>query len=144
MSCTFFAVTNRHIQLFTICVDSFTRGDMNLADVRGLDPDGVNADKEVTEILNERVRVLIYDAREQIKENLKSAEEKGNILAGMEELPLKYALQKPDLVLVRLNVDHSGFSVLNNQRFGAKFVGDVANPVRVQYDRRCQVLRRVL
>jgi double-strand break repair protein MRE11 len=141
MSCTFLVVSNRHIRLFVICADSFTRGDLNLADMRGLDPDGVNVDKEVTEILDERVRVLIYDAREQIKENLQNAEEKGNILAGMEQLPLKYALQKPDLVLVRLSVDHSGFSVLNNQRFGAKFVGEVANPVRVQYDRRCQVLR---
>jgi len=29
---------------------------------------------------------------------------------------------------VRLRIEHSGFSTLNNQRFGSKFVGDVANP----------------
>ena len=31
-------------------------------------------------------------------------------------------------MLVRLRVEHSGFSTINNQRFGARFVGDVANP----------------
>lgn len=113
---------------------SFTRGELNLADVRGLDPDGVNVNKEVTEILDDRVRVLIHDAREQVKENLQNAKENGNVLAGMEQLPLKYTLQQPDSVLVRLSVDHSGFSVLNNQRFGAKFVGDVANPVSTSLD----------
>ncbi|RHY94494.1 hypothetical protein DYB37_013158 [Aphanomyces astaci] len=31
-------------------------------------------------------------------------------------------------VLVRVKVDHSGFPVLGNQRFGSQFVGKVANP----------------
>eukprot|EP00526_Cylindrotheca_closterium_P004416 CAMPEP_0113627434 /NCGR_PEP_ID=MMETSP0017_2-20120614/14209_1 /TAXON_ID=2856 /ORGANISM="Cylindrotheca closterium" /LENGTH=785 /DNA_ID=CAMNT_0000537691 /DNA_START=23 /DNA_END=2380 /DNA_ORIENTATION=+ /assembly_acc=CAM_ASM_000147 len=112
-------------------VRSFTRGGVNLADVEGLNPDGPKVDREVTEVLDERVRVLVHDAREQIKETMEEAEEKGNVLAAMENLPLKYTLQKPESVLVRLNVDHSGFSVLNNQRFGAKFVGEVANPTDI-------------
>ena len=29
---------------------------------------------------------------------------------------------------MRLRIEHSGFSTLNTQRFGSKFVGDVANP----------------
>ena len=29
--------------------------------------------------------------------------------------------------MVRLRIEHSGFSTLNNQRFGSKFVGDVSN-----------------
>jgi len=33
---------------------------------------------------------------------------------------------------VRLRIEHSGFSTLNNQRFGSKFVGDVSNPTAVQ------------
>ena len=102
-----------------------------MADVQGLNPDAPKVDSEVTEVLDDRVRVLVHDAREKIQETMTEAEEKGNILAAMQDLPLKYRLQKPDSVLVRLNVDHSGFSVLNNQRFGAKFVGEVANPVRV-------------
>jgi double-strand break repair protein MRE11 len=34
-------------------------------------------------------------------------------------------------VLVRLKVDHTGFPALNNQRFGARFVGQVANPTDI-------------
>ena len=112
-------------------VRSFIRGEIHLAQQRGLDPEDHRVDKKVTEILDEQVRVLIHDAREKIQDGLQHAKECGNVLAGMEEkdLPLKYKLRKQDEVLVRLNVDHSGFKVLNNQRFGAKFVGQVANPV---------------
>lgn len=112
-------------------VRSFLRGEINLAQEKNLDPDDHKVDQKVSAILDERVKVLIHDAREKINETLERAEELGNSLAGMveKELPLKYKLRKPDEVLVRLNVDHSGFSVMNNQRFGAKFVGQVANPV---------------
>ncbi|PSC71365.1 Double-strand break repair MRE11 [Micractinium conductrix] len=34
----------------------------------------------------------------------------------------------PELPLIRLRVDYSGFSTINTQRFGQKFVGKVANP----------------
>jgi double-strand break repair protein MRE11 len=34
----------------------------------------------------------------------------------------------PELPLVRLRVDYTGFSTINTQRFGQKFVGKVANP----------------
>ena len=34
----------------------------------------------------------------------------------------------PPLPLVRLRVDYTGFSTINSQRFGQKFVGKVANP----------------
>ena len=39
----------------------------------------------------------------------------------------KYRLQKPDRILVRLKVEHSRFGTLKNQRFGSKFVEEVAN-----------------
>ena len=48
-----------------------------------------------------------------------------------EQRDLKYRLEKPDQPLVRLKVEHSGFSTLNNQRVGARFVGLVANPVDI-------------
>ena len=32
------------------------------------------------------------------------------------------------LPLIRLRVDYTGFSTINSQRFGQKFVGKVANP----------------
>lgn len=34
----------------------------------------------------------------------------------------------PKLPLVRLRVDYTGFSTINTQRFGTRFVGQVANP----------------
>ena len=34
----------------------------------------------------------------------------------------KYRLEKPDHVLVRIKVEHSGFGTLNIQRFGSNFV----------------------
>ena len=37
-------------------------------------------------------------------------------------------LENTDQVLVRLKVEHSGFSTLNNQRFSSKFVEEFANP----------------
>ena len=39
----------------------------------------------------------------------------------------KYMLQNPEHVLVRLKVEHSGFTTLNNQRFGSRFVGEVVS-----------------
>ena len=36
--------------------------------------------------------------------------------------------QPTPLPLVRLKVDYTGFSTINSQRFGQKFVGKVANP----------------
>lgn len=36
--------------------------------------------------------------------------------------------QGPLLPLIRLRVDYSGFTTINSQRFGAKFVGKVSNP----------------
>jgi len=43
----------------------------------------------------------------------------------------KYKIKQPEKVLVRLKVEHSGFSTLNNQRFGSQFVGQVANPADI-------------
>ena len=40
----------------------------------------------------------------------------------------KYRPEKPDRILVRLKVEHSRFGTLKNQRFGSKFVEEVANP----------------
>ena len=41
----------------------------------------------------------------------------------------KYRLEKPDQVLVRLKLEHSGFGTLYIQRFGSKFV-KYARPFR--------------
>ena len=40
----------------------------------------------------------------------------------------KYRLEKLDRISARLKAEHSGFETLNNQRFGSKFLEEVANP----------------
>jgi double-strand break repair protein MRE11 len=91
----------------------------------GLEPDDPKIDEKVTKCLEEKVRMLMIEAKEKRNELLLEAKEDGNDL---EEQDLKYSLEKPDELLVRLKVEHSGFTTLNNQRFGARFVGRVANP----------------
>ena len=123
-------------------VRSFVVSTVKLAEEPGLDPDDPKVDAKVSKLLEEKVRVLIHDAREQRQELLREAKAGGNGLArfcegnvansAISEMPLKHTLHKEEEVLVRLKVDHTGFAVVNNQRFGAKFVGNVANPVSVK------------
>ena len=47
-----------------------------------------------------------------------------SLLAGVK----MYRLEKPDQILVRLKVEHSGFGTLDNQRFGSNFFEEVTNP----------------
>lgn len=89
-----------------------------------LDPDDPKVDERVANALQEEVRVLILQAREKYQETLGAAESAGNNAATAN---LTFRMEKPHQVLVRLRVDHSGFSMLNNQRFGAGFVADIAN-----------------
>ena len=78
-------------------------------------------------MLEEQVNAIILDAREnriRIAEEAKAAGSN----AGEEDSPLVNRLLNPEKILARLRVDHTGFSTLNNQRFGAKFVEEIANP----------------
>ncbi len=40
---------------------------------------------------------------------------------------LHFQVKKPDQVLVRLKVEHSGFTTLHNQRFGSQFVNNLVS-----------------
>ena len=109
-------------------VRSFVTGEISLSDQRTpLDPEDPKIDVKVTKALEDEVRMLQAEAREKYRNLLRDAASSGKA-ADVDQL--KYKLEKPDEVLIRLKVEHSGFSTLNNQRFGAKFVGQVANPVR--------------
>jgi double-strand break repair protein MRE11 len=109
-------------------VRSFVTTEVSLKEHRDeLDADDPKIDERVSQILEEEVRLMVLQGHEkmqQVKEDAKAAGSN----AGEEDCPLKYKLAKPDQVLVRIRVEHSGFTSLNNQRFGAKFVGAVANP----------------
>jgi len=109
-------------------VRSFITTEISLKEHRSnLDPEHPDIDKQVTKILDEEVRYMVANARDQMKDVLAEARESGND-AGDADSALKNRLEKPNEVLVRIRVESSGFSTLNNQRFGARYVGEVANP----------------
>ncbi|KAL3914561.1 MAG: hypothetical protein SGILL_006055 [Bacillariaceae sp.] len=119
-------------------VRSFVLGSLCLADEPRLDPDDPKADIKMSNIMEEKVNVLILEAKEKHQELLQAAHAEGNILAKFYmdrdkhgPPPVKNVITKEDEVLVRLKVDHHGFPAMNNQRFGAKFVGEVANPTDI-------------
>lgn len=109
-------------------VRSFVTTELSLREHRAeLDPEDPKIDAKVTNVMEQEVKLMVSNAREKSKEVLVEARSAGSD-AGEKESTLKYKLQRPDEVLVRIRVEHHGFSTINNQRFGAKFVGDVANP----------------
>jgi double-strand break repair protein MRE11 len=110
-------------------VRSFIMGELSLQDQhKSLDPEDPKIDVKMTKILEDEVRTLVFEAREKRKTLLRDAAVEGNPIAHDEDA-LKYKLEKPDEVIIRLKVEHTGFSTLNNQRFGARFVGDVVRTV---------------
>ena len=111
-------------------VRSFVTHDVLLSNYDNLDPEDPKIDDKISKLLEGELRMCIHNAREKTRELLEDARKEGNN-ATDDDSSLKYKLEKRDQVLVRIRVEHSGFSTLNNQRFGAKFVGQVANPTDI-------------
>eukprot|EP00586_Coscinodiscus_wailesii_P016404 CAMPEP_0172493426 /NCGR_PEP_ID=MMETSP1066-20121228/24888_1 /TAXON_ID=671091 /ORGANISM="Coscinodiscus wailesii, Strain CCMP2513" /LENGTH=939 /DNA_ID=CAMNT_0013263609 /DNA_START=81 /DNA_END=2900 /DNA_ORIENTATION=+ len=118
-------------------VRSFSVGEVSLRSVEGLDPEDPEVDECVMAVLEERVRELIEEAREKDRE-LKEDADKLNLdldpfaaSGGDKVVEKKYKIEQPGQVLVRLKVEHTGFSTVNNQRFGHRFVSEIANPADV-------------
>jgi double-strand break repair protein MRE11 len=108
-------------------IRSFVMKDISLSEHEHLDPEDPKVDSKITKILEDELRTWIFNAREKTKTLLADAEKAGNFAAS-DDSPLKYKLIKREQVLCRLRVEHTGFTTLNNQRFGARFVGEVGNP----------------
>ena len=112
-------------------VRSFVTAEVSLREHKAnLDPEDPKIEEKMTKVLNEEVSILVLNAREKMNDILEEARAAGNN-AGDEDSPLKYKLEKPNQVLVRIRVDHAGFESISNQRFGARFVGEVANPTDI-------------
>ncbi|KAL7540354.1 hypothetical protein ACHAWF_013116 [Thalassiosira exigua] len=120
-------------------VRSFAVGEVSLGDsARGsggkLDAEDPRVEERTNELLVEEVQTLIQRARDEAEHLRQDAEEEARRSRSIEDefdpnrRQRKYEIQKPDRVLVRLKVEHTGFATLNNQRFGAQFVEEVANP----------------
>ncbi|OQR93473.1 double-strand break repair protein [Achlya hypogyna] len=87
-------------------VRPFKIADVVLSDVDGLDPADPKIADKIHAVLSTRVQELLDEAAADVTATSADAME----------------------VLVRLRVEHTGYPVINNQRFGAQFVGRVANP----------------
>ena len=79
--------------------------------------------------MGDRVKALIDEAREQARALREDAAEEAKRAIVGDRVPVQSTMLsfKPEHVLVRLKVEHSGFSTLNNQRFGSRFVGEVVS-----------------
>jgi len=110
-------------------VRPFVMSEISLNNQPNLDPDDPRIDKKATDILTNEVNQLIKDAREKAESLRKDANAtKASNEDENTNLPeQKYKMKNPDEVLVRLKVEHSGFTTLNNQRFGAQFVGQIVS-----------------
>lgn len=96
-------------------VRSFVTTDVSLSDHRAnLDPEDPKIDKKVEALLDEEVQLMMLSAREKRQELIQDAKAKGNDAAS-DASTLKYKLNNPKEVLVRIRVEHNGFTALNNQ-----------------------------
>ena len=108
-------------------VRAFVTCDISLKEHRAnLDPEDPKIDDKINSILEKEVQVAVKNARDRMEEMHSEARAVGND-AAEDDSPLQNLIAKPDEVLVRIRVEHSGFATINNQRFGARFVGEVAN-----------------
>jgi len=108
-------------------VRSFAMGQVTLSQ-SNLDQEDPRIDEAMKELLSAEVKKLAEQAREDSRLLEKDAQAASNGDSDLKE-HLHYRVEKPDQVLVRLKVEHSGFSTLHNQRFGSQFVNDVVSVV---------------
>lgn len=100
-----FRMTKRELHT----VRPFKMGEIILSEIEELNPNDPDVADRIHELLEARVLELLDEAEEEQRRQPKR-------LAELKQ------------VLVRLRVEHTGFPVLHNQRFGSRFVGKIANP----------------
>jgi len=105
----------RSTQFALTTVRPFSFESVVLSEQQGLDPDDIEG---VTRCLEGRVNGMI------------------------ERAVRSRGPRTPKLPLIRLRVDYTGFSTINTQRFGQKFVGKVANPHDIVLWQKVAVRRR--
>lgn len=113
-------------------VRQFIYRDLSLRDFPHLDPNHSKIEEQIRDVLVTKANEMILEARAAIEpEQLEPAPGTGTDEAASTLPPVKSKLRDPRKVLLRLRVDHEGFPALNQQRFGANFMGEVANPADV-------------
>ena len=108
-------------------VRPFAMGSICLSADTALDAEDIRVEDAMGEELAKEVEKLIEEARDDSR--LLKYKNRGNENGNCNDISLtkqlEFHVDKPERVLVRLKVEHSGFSTLHNQRFGSKFVNEV-------------------
>lgn len=125
---SFFEIKGRKFRLKPIPytqVRPFVYDEITLKKVEGLDTTDPKFDDKVRKALRSKITMMIHEAK-LLATNCVHRDCFLNF-------PPIFKLVDPEKVLVRLKVDHEGFAnlQLNPQRFGAEFVGQVANPADI-------------
>lgn len=105
-------------------VRQFIYRDLSLRDYNHLDANHPKIEEQIKDVLTRKINEMILEGRAAVQEL-------SNDDAGDDEVStvgVKYTLNNPHKILIRLKVEHDGFPALNQQRFGAGFVSEVANP----------------
>ena len=92
-----------------------------LSTIPDLNPNDSKIEDKIRSVLASRVRHMIEEARQS---STAVAE------AGSSQ---EYVIRRPEMVLVRLRVDHVGYPTINQQRFGTLFMDTIANPSSVLF-----------
>ncbi|KAH7468921.1 Double-strand break repair protein MRE11 [Phytophthora ramorum] len=109
----------------------FKMGEIILGEIEELEPNDPDVAERIGEYLEGRVIELLHEAELEQEERQRERAREREQRQQESPFPLPEvgdSEEEKELVLIRLRVEHTGFPVLVNQRFGAKFVGKVANP----------------
>jgi double-strand break repair protein MRE11 len=103
-----------------------------LSEIETLNPNDPNVSEEITKVLSDKVEEMLQ--QHSASRNISSTSNSSNTSQTQSATTNE--------ILVRLRVEHSGFPVLHNQRFGGRFVGRVANPndILLFYRRKARVV----
>lgn len=93
----------------------------------GLDAEDAKVEASIDQLLEDTVTTLVQRARAERKSFLA-----GDGSSDGPPANTLCVMQEPNQVLVRVKVDRLGFQTLNNQRFGARFVGDGTPRLRLR------------
>ncbi len=114
-------------------VRAFSMGQISLSE-SNLDPNDHRIDEAMKERLADEVVKLTNEARNNsslVKNDAQAAA--GSHVDNDHTKHLHFHVKEPNQVLVRLKVEHSGFSTLHNQRFGSQFVNQVVSVFYFEY-----------
>lgn len=96
----------------------FMYDDLVLKDFPSLDANNPKIEEDIKDLLVDKVAKMVEDGRKMVQEPTEEDRQANS----------RFRIKEPHKILVRLRVDREGFPAINQQRFGAQFVGEVANP----------------